>query len=245
MRDVKDTDLDPAVDTYGDVLGRVLDRTLSDNALLFLSTRDTKCCVGREALMFYSGRAAYPAKENLVELARANGFHPYLVSGLAQPFQRVEGVPAGAWLQAYDLEAPQVVPDASLPEGATPADVTIGGAHVLGVATARGDASRDRYVFFLQQSTEVFESLDVSFTLDDGTVEHEPISQRRALDWPTSAKSKRPTPPTPERPWLTDPRSTSWYTLSVPGPSRARLKRLELSKAELPLPAGPDVFIYR
>ena len=245
MKDIKDTDRDPAVDTYGDVLGPVLDRTLPENALLFLSTRDTKCCVGREALMFYSGRAAYPAKENLVNLARANGFHGYLVSGLAQPFQRVAGVPAGAWLQAYDLEAPQVVPDASLPDGATPADVVIGDLHVLGLATARGDASRDRYVFFLRQSTDTFPTVDVTFTLDDGALVHEPISQRRALDWPVSVRSKRPTPPTADRPWITDPIASSWYTLSVPGPPRSRLKRLELAKAELPLPAGPDVFIYR
>jgi 4-amino-4-deoxy-L-arabinose transferase-like glycosyltransferase len=245
MRQVQEANRDAAVDSYGDVLGRVLDRALPDNAVLFLSTRDSKCCVGREALMFYSGRAAYPAQEKLVELAEANGLHPYLVSGLAQPFQRVEGVPAGAWLQAYDLDAPQVVPDAALPEGAIPADATIGSAHVLGVATAHGDSDRDRYVFFLRQSGDFFAPLDVSFTLDDGSVEHEPIAQRRALDWPISAKSKRPTPPNAERSWLTDPSATNWYTLSVPGPLRSRLKSLRLSDAGLLFPVADDVLIYR
>ncbi len=226
---------DTGADVYGNDLGRILDRELPANALLFLTTRDPACCLGRQELMFYSRRSAYPPQQKLVDLALANGFHPYLVSGLAQPFERVPAVPANVWLQAYDLEVPQVVPDATLPDGVTPADVTIGAQTVLGVAVGSGDSLRDRYVFYLR-AMGPFAPLTVSFYLDDGSVEHEPIAQRRALDWPMSAKSRPQTPPSADRPWYTDPTMTSWYTLSLPGPFRSRLRSLQVNDQELPLP---------
>jgi 4-amino-4-deoxy-L-arabinose transferase-like glycosyltransferase len=230
---------DTGADTYGDDLGRILDRELPPNAMLFLSTRDPACCLGKQELMFFSRRMTYPAQERLVELARANGFHPYLVSGLAQPFARVQAVPANVWLHAFDLDAPQVVPDATLPEGVTPADVTLGAQHVLGVAVGRGDSTRDRYVLYLRAQGP-YTPLTVSFYLDDGSVEHEPIPQRRALDWPMSSKSKVQSPPSADRPWFTDPTMTSWYELSVPGPLRSRLRSLQLNDLVLPLP-WPDL----
>ena len=226
---------DTGADSYGDDLGPILDRELPPNALLFLLPRDPACCLGRQSLMFYSRRSTYFPQEQLVELARANGFHPYLVSGLAQPFQRLEAIPASVWLQVYDLDAFQPVPDEALPRGATPANVAIGSQRVLGVAVGRGDSNRDRHVLYLRAEGP-YAPLDVVFYLDDGSIEHEPVPQRRALDWPELPKARPPRPPSAGRPWFTDPTQTAWYTLSVPGPLRAHLLSLQIGETELPLP---------
>jgi hypothetical protein len=185
--------------------------------------------------MFYSRRSVYQPQEKLVELARANGFHPYLVSGLAQPFERLEAVPANVWLQVYDLDAFQVVPDASLPRGVTPANVAIGSQRVLGVAVGRADSDRDRYVLYLRAEGP-YVPLDVVFYLDDGSIEHELIPRRRALDWPESPRARAVSQPSADRPWFTDPMMSDWYTLSVPGPPRAHLLSLQIGQTELPLP---------
>ncbi|HUB07702.1 MAG TPA: glycosyltransferase family 39 protein [Myxococcales bacterium] len=241
---------DAAVDSYGDDIGKPLDALLPKNSVLFLTSRDPKCCFGRQSLMFYSGRMTYPAREDLVDIAREKGFHPYLVSGIAQPYARVAGVPASSWLQAYDLDAPLVAP-ADLPPDLTRIDVPVegyGDMHVLGVAVHRGDSERDRYVFYVR--TDRLRTIDVTFDLDDGTFEAATLRAIRQLDWNPRRPQRWPPPYTfdfvsgtevaapaeldPE--WITNPSSSSWFTVSVPGPLRGKLRGIKLLGADLPLP---------
>jgi hypothetical protein len=201
--------------------------------------------------MFYSGIGAYGAKEDWVRLARLEGFHPYLVSGIAQPFERVLSVPGNSWLQAYDLDAPQVTP-APQPEDVTPRNQRIGAVDVLGLAVTHADAIRDRYIFYLR-SQSLPSQANVTFYLDDKSQEHQTIARRRALDWPLSSSSKKlhaprkmlrddgeeeppPPPKVPSVDWITDPGVASWYTLEVAGPPRARVERLQFLGSDVPLP---------
>jgi hypothetical protein len=59
----------------------------------------------------------------------------------------VPGVPAHAWLRAYDLERPAAAPP--LPEGAIPEPRKhLGDVEILGSASGPIDRRHDRYVFF-------------------------------------------------------------------------------------------------
>ena len=106
---------DQSLESYTDVLGRVLDRTLPEKSVLLLAPdRARPCCFEKQNLMFWSGRMAYP--RNYEQRARTRGYHPYLIASSAQPYERVPGVLAASPLQAFDLDAPLPGPS-PLPEG--------------------------------------------------------------------------------------------------------------------------------
>jgi len=236
-----------AVDAYGDELGRTLARTLPANAVLFVSTRDPPYSLSTHSLMFYSGLTAYPANEDLIQLARLEGRHPYLVSSIAQPFQRVEAAPASAWLQAFDLDAPQVSP-MELPRDVTLADRQLGALALLGLSVAHGDSDRDRYVFYVRSTADMeMRLIGVSFTLTDGSVVDAKLTVQRELEQPLIAVANGPGAAGEEAmsaaslsatpiEWISDPKAGNWYTLAIAGPPRSRLRGLTLLGADLPLP---------
>ena len=237
---------DLAVEASGDELGRALALTLPQNAVLFVSARDAPYSLGTHSLMFYSGLGAYPADEELIQWARLQGLHPYLASTVDQLFERVAAAPASARLQAFDLDAPRVVP-AEPPAGMVLAHRQFGALELLGLAVARGDLDRDRYVFYVRSPADMERRLlAVSFTLDDGSVEHANLAPRGKLNQPplrgngaspeAGDVGRDDSLPGPPIEWTTDPKTNSWYTLALAGPPRSRLRKLELLGAELPLP---------
>ncbi|HUB07365.1 MAG TPA: glycosyltransferase family 39 protein [Myxococcales bacterium] len=226
-----------AVESDGDDLGPILDAALPASAVLLSTVEDTPYRMGSHALMFYSRRTTYPATPNLLAAARRSGLHPYLVSNLAQPYERVEA-PASSWLQAYDLDAPRAEP-ATMPTAVTPVNRILGVLDVLGVAVARGDADRDRYVFYVRSAAPLgIRRIDVAFWLDDGSVEHTTLVDRPELEGLPAALDPRASqaPAAGLAAWVTDPTASAWIAEAVPGPPRARLRRLQVLGTDLPLP---------
>ncbi len=114
-------------------------------------------------LAFWSDRLVHTGRDP--KDYPANGFHPYLVSPVAEPFAVLENVPASSWMRAYDLTVPAAPPP--IPKDAHPLDVTTGNLKVLGVASGYSDRKHDHYAFFVR-SDAVPEALTVSFVTADG-----------------------------------------------------------------------------
>jgi 4-amino-4-deoxy-L-arabinose transferase-like glycosyltransferase len=208
---------DQFVESYVDQLGRALDRSIPEKSILFFDAgHDPPCCFEKQSAMFYSGRMAYKFDERLLGIARERQYHPYLVSGISHPFRRVESVPAGSWLQAFDLDAPLLEPGPP-PSDITPADVRTSNAHVVGVARAPGDGDRDRYVFYLAEGKLMLPVL-VVFSTKDGREEHAFLTVNRTLSR------------------FEDLGKAAWFTMTLPGPARSNLKGVRVGQADLPLP---------
>jgi len=172
-------------------------------------------------LMFWSGKMAYALPPD-VPLARSKGYHSYLVSALAQPLRPVEGVPAYAWLRAYDLEAPAPLPE--IPEGAVKLSADAGSLEVIGVASGREAGDRDRWAFFARaKGGAPPAALRVVFHLAGGGSAIQFIAPEATL----LARHR-----------LVGP---AWFVLPALGPRRAEVVELELgsSGARVKLPPPP------
>ncbi|MBI3183476.1 MAG: glycosyltransferase family 39 protein [Myxococcales bacterium] len=156
-------------------------------------------------LMFWSGRMSYRRGPDLAA-AQAKGYESYLISPVARPYAPVEGVPAHAWLRAYDLGRPGEPPP--IPAGATPLDVQLEGASVLGFASGRIDGERDRYAFFVRPRGVPAE-LRIVFHTRAGS-EEQLVAPEACLRGRAS---------------LAD---VPWFILPVVGPPRGELEALEL-----------------
>ncbi|HUB09798.1 MAG TPA: glycosyltransferase family 39 protein [Myxococcales bacterium] len=128
-------------------VGLALGRATPEKSVVFLGTdREPPSGFAVQNLLFWSGRTTYRRAPDPTTAHRL-GYHPYLVSPVAQPFREVPGVPASSWLRAYDLDAP--APPPPLPPGLSPLGVWAGDMQVLGFAAAPGDRSHGRYAFYL------------------------------------------------------------------------------------------------
>lgn len=116
-------------------------------------------------LMFWSGRMTYRRGPDL-PAAEAKGYRSYLVTPIAAPYAPVEGVPAHAWLRAYDLAKPAAPPD--LPPDAERLEAKQGSLTVLGFGAAPADGSHDRWAFFVRPQGVPHE-LQVGFVTAQGT----------------------------------------------------------------------------
>jgi 4-amino-4-deoxy-L-arabinose transferase-like glycosyltransferase len=204
--------------SYTQDLGQALDRVLPEKSVLWMPIDfDPPNQFERYNLMFWSGRTTYQLLPE-VPLARARGDHSYLVSALSQPFQPVAGVPANAWLRAYDLEAPAPLPD--LPEGVshlTPVDT--GALEVIGVAAGRASGDRDRWAFYARaRGGRPPAELRVAFHLRDGPVETLIVPPEATLlpRWKLAGGA--------------------WFVLPALGPPHADVATLELGPARVAMP---------
>ncbi|WP_224243046.1 ArnT family glycosyltransferase [Hyalangium gracile] len=194
--------------SYERELGLALDRTLPKKAVLFQAIdHDPPRVFEIHESMFWSGRMTYRRPVDL-PAAHAKGYHAYMTSPAAEPFVPVPGVPAHAWMRAYDAEAPASPPP--IPEGATPVDLQLEGAmRVLGFASGPVDGKTDKWVFFIRPEG-VPHGLQVTFIIEGKrpqTLQLEPEASLRNRDRLAGV---------------------SWFILPTLGPPRSRVRAIEL-----------------
>lgn len=204
--------------THTQDVGQALDRALPARSVVWLAIGfNPPNQFEHLNLMFWSGRMVYPRLPE-IELARSRGFHSYVVSPVAQRLKPVEGVPAHAWLRAYDAEAPAPLSD--LPPGVERFSADGGSVEVIGAAAGKASADRDRWAFFVRPRGVPAE-LRVVFHLRSGGAQTQVVAPEAAL--------------VPRQALATD----AWFILPVMGPPRAEVTALELgpSAARVPFAA--------
>jgi hypothetical protein len=147
------------------VVGLALDRVVAKKSVLFQAIDfDPPVNFELQDLIFWSGRMVYRRQVD-AETVRRRGYHPYIVSPVAEPFAPIAGIPAHASMRAYDLDAPAA--PAPIPDGAMSVDVAIDGGKVVGLASGEGYDGKDRWVFFVRP-TAVPRGFDVTFVTVGG-----------------------------------------------------------------------------
>jgi hypothetical protein len=141
------------------------------------------------------------------------------VSGAAQPYEPVAGIPPASWLHAFDLDVPLPSP-APPPSDLTPIDVTAGPLHFFGMAAGPGDSNRDRYIFYAEPtvpySRDRIVPVYILFSLADGSDEFAHLDPRRMVDPADFTRA--------------------WFSFTLSGPPRAKLSGLQIEGIFLPLP---------
>ncbi|WAM28085.1 ArnT family glycosyltransferase [Myxococcus sp. NMCA1] len=205
--DYQSKHLDDLYVTYSREVGRALEQQTPARSVLFLAQdSDVPNSMEYLSLMFWSNRMAYRRPPDIVS-ARKRGYHPYLVSPLAERYAPVPGVPPDAALRAYDLEAPRSEP-APLPDGVMPLVFREKDMEVLGVAAGHAGGGRDRYAFYVR-AHGALRALRVVFHGPGGSVERM-LAPGAALRQPATL------------------RRASWFIVPVLGPPSADVTHLEL-----------------
>ncbi len=195
-------------------LGLALDRLVPERSVLWQPLdRDPEDQFEVQNLMFWSGRMTYRKSPDLA-LARQRGYRSYLISPAAERFKPVDGIPAHAWLRAYDAEVP--APPAPLPAGVQPLNVELDGLTIVGVASGEIDGRSDRYALYVKPR-HVPTSLRVAFLTAAGEVEQ--------VVTPEASLRARAT--------LVE---VAWVIYPVVGPTRSRVQALELGGKRVALP---------
>jgi len=195
--------------SYTREVGLALDAHAPKPALLLFDLdMDTPNQFERLNLMFWSNRLARWGHDP-ADYPQA-GFHPYLVSPAAESYAPVEGVPAHAWLRAYDLAVP-LQGGPPLPAGVEPLNVAWGNMRVLGFAAGESDDTQDHYAFFVH-ADGVPGNLPVAFETRQATVS-------KVLPPEASLRHRQRLSNAP------------WFVVPTLGPKRRDLKALEF---------GPD-----
>jgi 4-amino-4-deoxy-L-arabinose transferase-like glycosyltransferase len=206
MREQAETRRQDLLTSYERELGLVLDRDLPKKSVLFQAIdHDPPRVFETQESMFWSGRMTYRRPVDL-PAAHAKGYHAYLTSPAAEPFQPVPGIPAHAWMRAYDAEAHASPP--SIPEGATPVELEIEGMQVLGYASGPVDAKSDKWVFFIRPNG-IPHGLQVSF------VTHDKVVFPLQLEPEASLKHREHLAGAP------------WFILPTLGPPRSRVSAID------------------
>lgn len=158
-------------------VGQALDAATPAKSLVMLDTdSDGPQAIERHNLMFWSNRLVHQGR-NLEDYPQA-GFHPYVVSPMAQRYRAVP-VPGHAWLRAFDLAAPQEGPQ-PLPSDVHQLDIVSGSMRVLGVAHERSNARTDHYALYVRAEGEV-RGLRLAFRMRDGSVRAQSVEPERSL----------------------------------------------------------------
>ncbi|MFB1481016.1 dolichyl-phosphate-mannose--protein mannosyltransferase [Corallococcus sp. RDP092CA] len=198
--------LDELYVSYSREVGRALARNTPKRSVIFAALdRDPPLNFENLNLMFWSGRMAYRRAPD-VALAHERGYHPYLVSPLAEPYAPVPGVPPQAALRAYDLEAPLPQP-APLPDGITQLSARQANLEVLGFASRGVGQDLERYAFYVRALGPP-QPLRVAFHGPDGIVE-------RVLEPGATLRSPQAL------------RGAAWFILPALGPPREKVTQLE------------------
>jgi hypothetical protein len=186
-------------------VGLALSETIPEKSVLFDSVDfDPPDRYEMMALMFWSGRMTYRGPE-LLPVARAKGYHPYLISPASEPFAPVASVPPQAWLRAYDLDAP--APPPPLPAGVRSLDSHAGAFHILGIASGPIDSEHDRYAIYVHADNYA-PALAVTFRLNEGT-EDKSVALQQALQQPQKLLR------------------ASWFILPLIGPRAERVRDIQ------------------
>ena len=202
----EDAHLEELYVSYSREVGLALSRNTPKRSVVFAALdSDPPLNFENLNLMFWSGRMTYRRAPD-VALAHERGYHPYLVSPLAEPYAPVPGVPPQAALRAYDLDAPQPQP-APLPDGITPLSVRQGNLEVLGFASRSLGHGIERYAFYVR-ALGVPQTLRVTFHGPDGIVE-------RVLE--PGVTLRRPQALV----------GAAWFILPALGPPRTKVTHLE------------------
>jgi 4-amino-4-deoxy-L-arabinose transferase-like glycosyltransferase len=201
-----DADRDQAVRSYTKEVGHALAVATPEKSVAFLDVdRDPHAAFAALGAIFWSGRDTWRRKPDVAR-AVSRGLHPYLLSPAAEPFAPVPGVPAYAWLRAYDLEVP--APPPPLPRGATPLSLRADGMRILGIAAGPATSGRDRWAIYLHSVAPPV-PLRVGFELATGTL----------------ARIVRPEASLRDRKRLA---GKAWFVLPVIGPAPSRVIAIEL-----------------
>jgi 4-amino-4-deoxy-L-arabinose transferase-like glycosyltransferase len=215
---VRDSELQSLMG-YEKESGLAIDRETPKKSVVFLGyEREPPSAFAVQDTIFWSGRMSYRHAPDPAT-AHREGYHPYLVSPAAQPFQEVPGVPATSWLRAYDLDAPAAPPP--LPPGVTPIGLWAGNAQVLGYAVAPGNERRGRYAFYLHTEGPS-PHLGIVFHTRNGA-EPGSIDPGTCL---TNAASFQHKP---------------WFIVPVLGPPPGELQSVELPGGQATQPPPPPV----
>ena len=205
---------DRAARSHTQEVGRALAAATPANSVVFLDVdRDADQAFEWLGSIFWSGRDTWQRPPD-VRRAVSRGFHPYLLSPAAEPFAPVPGVPADAWLRAYDLEVP--ARPAPLPRGVMPLSLRVDGMQILGIAAGPATSHRDRWAVYVHSVRP-------------------PVPLRVAFDTATGQVEKR-VPPDAS---LRDRRrlaGKAWFVLPVIGPPRARVTGVELGEQRVAWP---------
>jgi len=165
--------------SYTREVGLAVDRAVPKRSVLFQDVdRDPPGHFEVQSGMFWSGRMNYRGPVNLA-VARAKGYHAYVLSPAAERLEPLPQVPGSAWLRAYDAEKP-TADFAPLPPDIEHVDVTVNGLAVRGFARAPRLYGKDAYVFYVH-ADDVPRALTVVFVKTDGTEEHVVIQPEASL----------------------------------------------------------------
>ncbi|WP_407736337.1 ArnT family glycosyltransferase [Hyalangium sp.] len=204
--------------SYERELGQVLDRELPKKSVLWQAfDLDPERVFEIHESLFWNGRMTYRGAVDYAA-AHAKGYHPYIVSPVAEPYAPVPGVPAYAWMRAYDAEVPASPPP--IPEGATPVDIQVAGMQVLGFAAGPADGKTDKWVFFIHS---------------DG------VPQRLPLTFVTDDSHASPLRLEPEASLMNRGRlaGVPWFILPTLGPQRAHVQAIEFGAEHQRLTLNP------
>jgi hypothetical protein len=148
MRDEKASHGPAMATSYTRELGLSLDQLLPAKSVLFQNIEfDPPSTFEMHNLMFWSGRMTYRQAVDTAAAA-AKGYHPYLISSSSEAFAEVAGVPACAWLRAYDPLQP-LANAAALPQGVTPLNLNLGDVQMKGFAHCSRETDQDVWTFYV------------------------------------------------------------------------------------------------
>ena len=151
---------------FSKTVGQAIDALTPEQSVVLFDAGDAPGQIERHNMLFWSNRMVVPGRDPTDY--PAHGFHPYLVSAIAEPYEPLP-VPASAWLRAYDLTKPLPEP-APVPEGLTRLDVRVGNAEVVGYSSEPSLRGRARYAFIVRPNGDL-RPMRVRFTTAEGPVE--------------------------------------------------------------------------
>ena len=161
-------------------VGRALDAATPQKSLVLLDLdAEGPRAIERHNLMFWSNRLVHQGR-NPEDYPQA-GFHPYVVSPMAQRFRPVP-VPGHAWLRAFDLEAPLEGPQ-PLPADVRPLEIVSGSMRVLGIAHERSNARTDHYALYVRAdgADGQIHGLQLAFRMRDGSAHTQSVEPESSL----------------------------------------------------------------
>jgi len=188
---------------FSKTVGQALDKVAPERSVVMLDASDPPAQIERHNLLFWSNRLVFAGRDP--KDYPANGFHPYLVSPVAEAFEPV-AVPASAWLRAYDLTKPLNGPP-PVPEGLTPLGTKVGPVEVVGYASEPAMPGQSRYAFIVRGNGDA-RPLKLRFVTASGPVD---------VTANPSALAMKPPHVLAQAPW---------YVLPVVGPRDARVEVL-------------------
>ncbi len=220
LRDEKASHAVAMATSYTRELGLSLAQLLPAKSVLFQNIEfDPPSTFEMHNLMFWSGKITYRQPLDSAA-AMAKGYQPYLISSSSEAFEEVPGVPACAWLRAYNpLKALQQ--PSPLPHGVEPLDLNLGDVQLKGFAHCSRETDQDVWTFYLTANGAVGPLL-VQFETRRGNV---PVTI------PAEASLKS----------ATSLLSAGWYIAPTLGPKASEVISIRAGPARLLVWQAPSI----